>query len=116
MDSPFTGLTKASLIKVEKILRQRQREGVLIVIALKKAEHLQAEDWIVILNVAMTKEVGRFNDLQYNPKSSLDNFLRSNKGDGEMDEEEKAFRRVTHEFQNKVRKAMMFSALFQKES
>lgn len=81
LDSPFTGLTKACQAKVERILRARQRQGVLIIIALKKAEDMNPNDLIIILNVAMTKEVGRYKDLESNPKSMIDNFIKIHKVD-----------------------------------
>lgn len=81
LDSPFSGLTKACQAKVDRILRARQAQGVLIVIALKKAEGMQLNDLVIILNVAMTKEVGRFQDLSGNPKSSIDNFIKTPKLD-----------------------------------
>jgi hypothetical protein len=74
-------LTKACQTKVDRILRARQADGVLIVIALKKAEIMQPNDLIIILNIAMTKEVGRFKDLEGNPKSSIDNFIKTAKVD-----------------------------------
>ena len=117
LDNPFSGLTNSSQSKAEKILRDRQAKGVVIVTALKKIEAMQEEDWVVILNVAVTKEFGQFKTLSVDPHSFIDNFFKNSKlEDNLQDDEEKAFRRVAREFQNKIRKAMMYAVLFQKES
>ena len=89
---------------------------MLTILALKRAEEMRHEDLVVILNVAMTKEVARYGDMLMSPHSFIDNFIKNPKSEEVEAEEEKAFRRVVHEFQNKVRKAMMYSVLFQKKS
>ena len=60
LDTPYAELTASCQARVEKILRARQAEGVLIILALKRAEDMRPDDLVVILNVAMTKEVGRY--------------------------------------------------------
>lgn len=50
-----------------------------------------------------------------NQRSYIDHFLKKNLIDVE-DIDEKAFRAIAHEFQAKVKKALMYKALFQKES
>lgn len=77
LDNPFGGLTNASQIKVENILRNRQANGVLIVMTLKKTETMISRDLVIILNVAMTKEFGLFGDLSTNPRSYIDNFIKN---------------------------------------
>ena len=42
------------------MLRDRQNQGVLTLLALKRAEEMRNDDLVVILNVAMTKEVARY--------------------------------------------------------
>ena len=54
---------------------------------------MQHKDWVVILNVAMTKEVGRYGDMLTAPRSHIDNFIKSQKEEVE-DEEQKSFRKV----------------------
>ena len=55
LDTPYAGLTAACQARVEKMLRVRQSQGVLTVLALKRAEEMRNDDLVVILNVAMTK-------------------------------------------------------------
>lgn len=55
LDNPFSGLTASSQSKVERILRGRQANGVIIITAMKKIEAMQDDDWVIILNVAITK-------------------------------------------------------------
>lgn len=74
---------------------------------------MRNNDLVVILNVAMTKEVATYGEMLKNPRSFIDNFFKNPQSKDLPAEEEKAFRRVVLEFQNKVRKAMMFSVLFQ---
>lgn len=50
-----------------------------------------------------------------NPRSYIDNFIKKRAIDFE-DIDEKAFRKIALEFQAKVKKSCMFTALFQKES
>jgi hypothetical protein len=70
---------------------------------------------VIILHLAATKEYGFYKDLVKNQKSYIENF--QNKRAVEYDDiDEKTFRKVAHEFQEKVKKALVFSALFQKES
>jgi len=77
---------------------------------------MRNNDLVVILNVAMTKEVARYGEMLKNPRSFIDNFFKNPQSKEVEAESEKAFRRVVLEFQNKVRKAMMYSALFQSKS
>jgi ABC-type multidrug transport system ATPase subunit len=60
MDSPFSGLTAEAVFRVEKLLRRRQEQGVLVVMALKKSEHMRDQDHVIIINLAATKEIGTF--------------------------------------------------------
>lgn len=116
MDSPFSGLTAEAVFRVEKLLRRRQEQGVLVVMALKKSEHMREQDHVLIINLAATKEIGTFHELARNPRSYIDNFIKINNVAADEDEDEKAFRRVALQFQAKVKKALMYTALFQKES
>jgi hypothetical protein len=45
---------------------------------------MQEDDWVVILNVAITKEYGQFKDLSKNPRSFIDNFFKNNKVDASL--------------------------------
>lgn len=60
--------------------------------------------------LAVTKEYGLYKDMIKNQRSYIDNFVKNKvvESSNEIDE----FRNVALKFQNKVRKAMTFSALF----
>jgi ABC-type uncharacterized transport system ATPase subunit len=79
LDSPFNGLNTESSIKVEKMLRKKQKEGKIIIMALKKIEHInEDEDKMIILHLAATKEYGKYKDLIKNQRSYIDHFLKKN--------------------------------------
>jgi len=48
---------------------------------------MQDDDWITILNVAVTKEYGQFKDLSNNPRSFIDNFVKNNKLDDNQEDD-----------------------------
>ena len=60
---------------------------MIIITALKKIEAMQDNDWITILNVAVTKEYGQFKDLSKNPRSFIDNFVKNNKLDDNQEDD-----------------------------
>ena len=78
------------------MLRDRQDQGVLTILALKRAEEMRNDDLVVILNVAMTKEVARYGEMLSSPHSFIDNFIKNPKSEDVEADEEKAFRKVVH--------------------
>lgn len=76
----------------------------------KKVQYIESDDKIIIVYLAVTKEYGLYKDMIKNQRSYIDNFVKNKvvESSNEIDE----FRNVALKFQNKVRKAMTFSALF----
>lgn len=87
LDSPFSGLNAETSQKVQKILRRKQSEGVLVIMTLKKAQHVHEDDNVIIMHLASTKQVGTFKQLSKNPRSYIDNFLKNKQNAYDLDED-----------------------------
>ena len=117
LDTPFAGLSKENADRVECMLRRKQSEGAVVIIAMRTTEYTQENDKVVIVNAARTKEYGLLGELTRNPRSSIDNFLRSRELlQSSLDLEEKRCLHIAKRFQSKVRKAALYKVLFETEA
>lgn len=55
LDNPFTGLTVDCQKRVEGLLVEKQRNGTIIVMAVKNTSSALPDDWVVVLNQGVTK-------------------------------------------------------------
>jgi ABC-type multidrug transport system ATPase subunit len=54
LDCPFNGLSIEAAARVERMLRKKQEEGVLILLALQKTDNILDGDNVIILSAGIT--------------------------------------------------------------
>jgi ABC-type polar amino acid transport system ATPase subunit len=61
---------------VEGILREKQSQGVMIIMALKDINFADGNDHILILDEGVSVEYGKYKDLTKNKNSRISKFLK----------------------------------------
>jgi ABC-type multidrug transport system fused ATPase/permease subunit len=80
LDNPFNHLSSESCQIVEDMLREKQKKGVMVIMAVKHLDLVDPSDYLLILEDGVSVEYGRFKDLATNPDSRVIKFFK-NKSD-----------------------------------
>lgn len=107
LDNPFNHLNAESAAIVEEILREKQSQGVMIIIALKDINFAEPNDFILILDEGVSVEFGKYKDLAKNPDSRITKFLKLNKTKDTK-------KNVLGQFQRGVQRAISMNRVFDK--
>ena len=111
LDRPFAELTFKHASNVESILNKRQKEGVIIIMALLKVTTLEPKDKVIIVRSGKTIEMGLFGDILKKPGSEVQNYIKKAEVEAINDQNYILFKQIIVEFQNKVRKSLICEAL-----
>lgn len=105
LDNPFNHLSPESAGLVESILREKQSQGVMIIMALKDINFADEKDHILILDEGVSVEYGKYKDLTKNKNSRITKFLK-------LKEDVKS--KIIDQFQRRVHRAISFNRILEK--
>jgi ABC-type transport system involved in cytochrome bd biosynthesis fused ATPase/permease subunit len=81
LDNPFNHLSADSISVVENLLREKQEQGVMVIMAIKNLDMVDPNDQVLILDEGVSVEYGRFKDLATNAESRVLKFFKNKKED-----------------------------------
>lgn len=86
MDDPFHHLHPETKRIVEEILREKQSNGVMIIMSVRSIDYVDPEDRILILDEGVSVEYGKYKDLSVNPNSRITKFLKNREAQDKEEE------------------------------
>lgn len=77
LDCPFQFLDKDDEIQLDSLLREKQKEGVAVVVIYNYLQFMNDEDKVLVISGGKTQEFDTYENLKINTQSKIHNFFSS---------------------------------------